>query len=407
MESYQHPRSMEPLVPHAEAGRLAELTCEIHRASGILTGQVHSPHVVQRVALLVREMNCYYSNLIEGHKTIPRDIERAMRREFSDDPRQRDNQQLSVAHIAVEKRMVERLASEHVDVCSPEFITWLQREFYERLPESLHVSRTRDGVAYQVAPGRYRDFMVEVGRHTPPDFRALPEFMARFQEFYGDAKALATDQLVRAAAAHHRLAWIHPFGDGNGRVVRLHSHALLIRSGTDGRGLWTLSRGLARQRQAYFSALEDADQRRRGDLDGRGNLSDAALARFCVFFLETLLDQIRFMSGLLELPALRLRVERYFQYEAEELQRHREPIMRVVRTLLDEGEIPRPRVQEITGKAGTVAAEIIKRGLAEGYFETSSPKGPLYPAFPIKVREVFFPRLFIDLPVDGPDQENV
>jgi hypothetical protein len=100
-------------------------------------------------------------------------------------------------------------------------------------------------------------------------------------------------------------------------------------------------------------------------------------------------------------------VERYFQYEAEELQRHREPIMRVVRTLLDEGEIPRARVQEITGKAGTVAAEIIKRGLAEGYFETSSPKGPLYPAFPIQVREVLFPRLFLDLPVDEPARENV
>jgi hypothetical protein len=49
-------------------------------------------------------------------------------------------------------------------------------------------------------------------------------------------------------------------------------------------------------------------------------------------------------------------------------------------------------MQEITGKAATVAAEVIQRGLAEGYFETSSPKGPLYPAFPIKVGEVFFPR---------------
>lgn len=406
MESYQHPHSMEPLLPQAKAGHLAELTCEIHRASGVLTGQVHSPHVVQRVAQLVREMNCYYSNLIEGHKTIPRDIERAMRQEFSDDPSQRDNQQLSVAHIAVERRMVERLASEDVEVCSPEFITWLHREFYDRLPESLHVSRTREGVAYRVAPGRYRDFMVEVGRHTPPDFKALPRFMSRFQEFYGDPKALATDRLVLAAAAHHRLAWIHPFGDGNGRVVRLHSHALLIRHGSDGRGLWTLSRGLARHRQAYFAALEDADQGRRTDLDGRGNLSDAALAGFCVFFLETLLDQIRFMSGLLELPALRQRVERFFQYEADGLQRHREPIMRVVRTLIDEGEIPRTRVQEITGKAGTVAAEIIKRGLAEGYFETSSPKGPLYPAFPIRVREAYFPKLFLDLPVEGTARED-
>jgi Fic family protein len=110
----------------------------------------------------------------------------------------------------VEGRIVERLATKDVNVCSPEFITRFRREFYESLPESFHVSRKRDGVVYQVASGRYRGFMVEVGRHTPPDFRALPEFMARFQEFYGDPKALATDQLVRTTAAHHRLAWIHP-----------------------------------------------------------------------------------------------------------------------------------------------------------------------------------------------------
>jgi hypothetical protein len=85
VQSYLHPFSME-ILPHlTQAGRLAKLTCEIHRASRILTGQVHSPHVVQRVAQVVREMNCYYSNLIEGHKKEPRDIEWALRREFSED----------------------------------------------------------------------------------------------------------------------------------------------------------------------------------------------------------------------------------------------------------------------------------------------------------------------------------
>jgi hypothetical protein len=60
--------------------------------------------------------------------------------------------------------------------------------------------------------------------------------------------------------------------------------------------------------------------------DGRGNLSDAEFADFCVFFLETILDQIQFMSRLLELPALRTRVERYFQFQALHLQRYREEI---------------------------------------------------------------------------------
>jgi Fic family protein len=402
MEVYQQISAMEPLRPQAQGSRLAELTCEILKASGRLTGQIHSPLVLQRVADLVREMNCYYSNLIEGHKTIPRDIERALQRDFAHDQTQRDNQQLSLAHIAVEQLMEERLASDSVDVYSSEFLCWLHHEFYTRLPEPLHWASTQSGQRYQIQPGCLRDFMVVVGRHTPPDSAALPRFLDRFQSFYSDNTILATDRLVAIAAAHHRLAWIHPFGDGNGRVIRLQSHAQMIHHGIAGHGLWTLSRGLARHRQRYYASLEAADQGRRGDLDGRGNLSDAALADFCVFFLETMLDQIQFMNGLLGLPALRTRVERYFQFEALHLERYREELMRVTRTLVDEGEIPRARVQEITGKAATVSVEIIKLGLEHGYFETPSPKGPLRVAFPAKIHEFYFPQLFLDLPVEPP-----
>ena len=404
MDVYRQPSAMEPLLPKGQSVRLSELTCEILKASGRLTGQVHSPLVLQRVADLVREMNCYYSNLIEGHKTIPRDIERAMRRDFSHDQTQRDNQQLSLAHIAVEKLMEERLAGEPVDVYAPDFICWLHHEFYTRLPEPLHWATTKSGKRYQIKPGSLRDFMVEVGKHTPPDFEALPKFLNRFHSVYGDKHILERDGLVVIAAAHHRLAWIHPFGDGNGRVIRLQSQAQLIRHGIAGQGLWTLSRGLARWRQRYYASLEAADSGRRCDLDGRGNLSDAALADFCVFFLETMLDQIQFMSGLLGLPALRTRVERYFQFQALHLDRYREEIMRVARTLVDEGEIPRARVQEITGKGATVSAEIIKLGLDGGYFETPSPKGPLRVAFPAKIHEFYFPQLFLDLPVEPPTE---
>ena len=397
---------MEPLLPQGQGGRLAELSCDILKASGRLAGQIHSPLVLKRVAGLVREMNCYYSNLIEGHKTIPRDIEQALKRDFSHDPTQRDNQQLSLAHLAVDELMGERLADAAVDVYSPDFICWLHREFYTRLPEALHWAATASGRRYQIQPGGLRDFMVEVGAHTPPDFAALPRFLRRYHTFYGDPQRLETERLVAIAAAHHRLAWIHPFGDGNGRVIRLLSQAQLIRQGVAGHGLWTLSRGLARWRPRYFASLAAADQGRRSDLDGRGNLSDAALADFCVFFLETVLDQIQFMTSLLGLPALRTRVERFFQFQALHLERYREELMRVVCTLVDEGEMPRTRVQEITGKGATVSAEIIKLGLAEGCFETPSPKGLLRIAFPAKIHEFYFPQLFLDLPVEPADERT-
>ncbi len=397
---------MQPLLPTAGRGTLAKLTCDILAASGRLTGQVHAPEVLRRVAGLVREMNCYYSNLIEGHKTTPREIERALKQDFSADETQRNHQQLGIAHIAVEKLMVDRLAREPVDVCGPDFICWLHREFYQRLSEPLHWAKTLSGQSYRIEPGRLRDFMVNVGQHTPPQFDALPRFLSRFSQFYGSREIIETDRLTAIAAAHHRLAWIHPFGDGNGRVIRLHSQALMIHHGLDGGGLWTLSRGLARQRQRYYRHLRAADLGRRNDLDGRGNLSDAGLATFCQFFLETVLDQIQFMSGLLGLPALRTRVERYFQFETLHLKLYREELMRVVRTLIDEGEIPRARVQAITGKGATVSAEIIKLGLQEGLVDSPSPKGPLQPGFPPKILEFYFPQLFVDLPADEPERDR-
>ncbi len=395
MDAYQNPSAMEPLLPTAQAGRLSELTCDILQASGRIEGQVYSPVMRQRLRDLVLEMNCYYSNLIEGHKTTPRDIEQALRQDFSSNPTQKENQLLGLAHIAVEKDMENRLEKEpQLDVCSPDFLCWLHREFYSRLPESLHGSETKGGKRYRIVPGSFRDFTVGVGSHTPPDHEALPAFMSRFQEFYGGSSLLHSARLTAIAASHHRLAWIHPFGDGNGRVIRLQSQAMLIRAGINSHGLWTLSRGLARSRERYYENLADADRQRQGSRDGRGNLSDSTLADFCVYFLETMLDQIRFMSGLLDLPALRTRVERYFQFQNPGLSRYQEEVMQVVRVLVGEGEIDRSRVQEITGRRGTVSAEIIKAGLASGLISSPSPKGPLHPAFPSEVLEFYFPRLW-------------
>jgi Fic family protein len=392
--------AMEPLLPDLRRAELNALSQDVALAIGELRGLVHSPIVRDKIAALVREMNCYYSNLIEGHKTLPRDLERARHADLSKDSRERENQLLALAHIQTEEAMLARLREGGVDVYAPEFLCWIHGEFYRRLPESMQVARTQSGREYRIVPGQFRDFMVDVGRHTPPDFAAVPALLRRCREVYAGPQVLATDRLTAIAAAHHRLAWIHPFGDGNGRVARLHSHALLRHHGLDGHGLWTLSRGLARLRATYYARLQDADQPRRNDYDGRGSLSEQGLFRFCQFFLETILDQVTFMGGLLKLSDLRTRIERHFIYEALHLTRHREALMRVVRALADEGEFPRERVGEITGKGSTTVAEIIKLGLREGYLESPSEKGKLRIAFPAKVLPTYFPNLFLDVPVE-------
>jgi Fic family protein len=393
---YTHPAAMEPLLPGVGKQALADLTCEILRKAGALSAQIPSPVVRRRAAKLVQEMNSYYSNLIEGHKTLPRDIERALRQDFSANPDQRANQHLNKAHIEVENLMLARLQSEpDLSIHSPEFLCWLHGEFYRRLPPELHWSTDRSGRKYEIEPGGLRTFEVEVGQHQPPHHSALPQFLRRFQQAYESKDILPTEQLVALAAAHHRLAWIHPFGDGNGRVIRLHSHAGLVRAKVDSFGLWTLSRGLARERQTYYQHLREADQKRWNDLDGRGNLSDRALGDFCFFILQTMLDQIEFMTGLFQFEVLAKRIESYLQVERVDLRpKDRERLSRLLHAALIEGELERGRAGEILGLSDSGARVIVRLALEEGLLDSPSEKGPLTLVFSSKTLESFFPKLY-------------
>jgi Fic family protein len=389
--------SIEPLLPEASP-KLAELSRSIFIEAGALCSALPSAVTRKAVAGLIREMNSYYSNLIEGHKTLPRDIERALSSNTSTDEKSA-NQCLASAHILTENKMEQRLQEEpNLNIHSAEFLCWLHQSFYENLPEELRHGMTVSGKKYRIEPGKLRTFNVDVGAHTPPDHNKLQAYLARFTDVYGDRNILAVNSLSAIAAAHHRLTWIHPFGDGNGRVARLYSHAALIRQKVDGLGLWTLSRGLARFRDKYYTMLATADRQRHDDYDGRGNLSAMGLTNFCVFFLETALDQIRFMGKLLELPTLLARIENHVYREATHITRHKEELCRLLKAVTTEGEIERGRVSEIVGLKPSAARQVTGLALKEGLLHTPSPKGALRIAFPAKVLDSYFPRLFLDLP---------
>jgi Fic family protein len=395
------PTSMEPLLPAADRGRLADLTVEIHRKAGELRKILPSASARAELARLMREMNSYYSNLIEGHKTLPRDIEKALKQDFSSRPEEHRNQQLSVAHVRTEMAMRERLAAVNPpEVYSADFVLWLHREFYSHVPREEWVTLSSSGKSYPLVPGELRDHNVDVHRHTPPDHESLGVFLQRFESFYSGNEILATDSLIAAAAAHHRLAWIHPFGDGNGRVARLQSQAALMAAGVDGGGLWSLSRGLARERQAYYHALQNADQARLNDFDGRGNLSDRYLAEFCHFFLGQVLDQIEFVIGLIEPETLISRITAYLQIIRTDLDsKMKRHLARLLETLCFKNEITRGEAEGVLGLKGTATRVVIRKALSEGLIQSPSEKGPLRIAFPSEVVETYFPRLFTDLPV--------
>jgi len=371
---------------------LENLAFDLAREASELSAQLH-PVVRQSVADLVRSMNCYYSNLIEGHNTHPRDIDRALAADYSSDPRRRDLQLEARAHIEVQKMIDERTGDLPRPPVSRAFIEWTHREFCRRLPESLLVVVNPDtGERVPVVPGQLRSRTVAVARHVAPAPEDLPAFMGRFEEAYEASRLTKPRQVIAAAAAHHRFLWIHPFLDGNGRVARLMSHALLLDIGV-GSALWSVSRGLARNSGEYKRLLMAADQPRRNDLDGRGVLSQDALIDFCGFFLETCLDQIRYMRELLDPSELQRRMELYVRDE-ESAERLPKRSFAVLREALLSGELERGRVPVLIDASERTARRVISALIGKRLLVSGSHKAPLRLGFPIDVVERWFPRLY-------------
>ncbi len=341
------------------------------------------------LADLVRAMNCYYSNLIEGHDTHPIDIERALNNDYSNDPRKRDLQLEAKAHIAVQQwidagglqdRSLSLAGIKEIHhrfcVLLPDDLLWLENpDTHERL---------------RVEPGQLRTRAVRVGQHIPVTPGAVARFLARFEEAYSNLGR--TEKIVSAAAAHHRLLWIHPFLDGNGRVARLMSHATLIETLNTG-GVWSVARGLARNVVEYKRHLLSCDQPRQGDLDGRGNLSEQALAAFTRFFLELCIDQVKFMEDLLQPERLRSRI---LLWSEEEIRLGHLPPKsgNVLEALLYRGEVPRGDAAAAVGTGDRQARRIVAALVEKGVLKSASPRAPLRLAFPAALASRWLPGLF-------------
>jgi Fic family protein len=387
--------AMEPLVL-GDGSRhrpgLGDLALELAAASAGFRRSL-PPGVMRALADLVRAMNCYYSNLIEGHDTHPVDIERALRNDYSADLKKRNLQLEARAHVTVQGWIDQGgLAGRAVTAGA---ICEVHRRFGELLPpELLEIENPDTGEVLDVIPGELRHRHVKVGAHVPVSPGALPRFMARFEDVYGRLGRAET--ILAAAAAHHRLLWIHPFLDGNGRVARLMSHAVLLEA-LDTGGVWSVARGLARAQAAYKGHLIGCDAPRRNDLDGPGNLSEEALGEFTRFFLELCLDQVRFMESLVQPDRLR---DRIMIWAEEEVRADALPAKagKVLEAVLYRGELPRADVPALLGTSERSARRVVSALVDRGVLVSESTRAPLSLAFPAALASRWMPGLFPEKP---------
>jgi|SRR5688572_26710743 Fic family protein len=368
--------------------KLNDLVIElVARSAGFRRGLPEG--LVSPLAELVRVMNCYYSNLIEGHDTHPIAIERAMRKNYDRDPKKRDLQKEAEAHIAVQRWIDGGALAGRSTTFNA--IREIHQRFCEALPDDLlwvQVPGTPERV--RVAPGELRQSFVEVGNHLAISPGAVPRFMREFEQAY--SKLGRADTILSAAAAHHRLLWIHPYLDGNGRVARLMSHATLL-DALDTGAIWSVARGLARSVSDYKGHLQACDLTRRNDYDGRGHLSEETLTEFTAFFLQVCIDQVSFMEQLTEPGQLRARI---IGWAEDETRVGALPARagQVLEAILYRGELPRGEVPKLL-QLNERQAQRIMAALSDRHVVTSrSSRTPWRLAFPATLAHRWMPGLF-------------
>lgn len=168
-------------------------------------------------------------------------------------------------------------------------------------------------------PGAYRLKNVQIAQseHLPPEFIQVPQYMQALVTFINEKHPPKYD-LIKIAIAHHRFGWIHPFGNGNGRVVRLLTYTLLIKFGFNvnaGGRVLNPTAVFCNDRDKYYEMLSTADQ---GTSKG--------IETWCVYVLQGILKElskvdrlsdINYLSDKVLNPALRLARERQWITDAE------------------------------------------------------------------------------------------
>ncbi len=203
-------------------------------------------------------------------------------------------------------------------------------------------------------PGEYRKINLKINKslHRPPEWLRVDEYMHELLDFVNKEDSAKYD-LLKAAIAHHRFVWIHPFGNGNGRTVRLFTYAMLVKTGFNvnvGR-IINPTAVFCSNRNDYYNFLSEADKG-----------TDKGIIIWIEYVLKGLKDEIEKIDKLLDynflrkeilLPAIIHSVERKYITDVE---------MKILRKAIDQQVIQASDVKEFfVGKADAEVSRQIRR----------------------------------------------
>lgn len=383
---------LEPVMPSPGFPQsLLDTAEKLPFQAGRLTGLL-PPETAKRIGGLMRITSSYYSNLIEGQYTEPANLAPKAKQRSTKELRE-----LAVTHVLAQEALERGLmrANDEMpwrEMFAPQLLSLVHgRLFKNASDDDLRLSDGR-----LMVPGQMRDVTernVLVGDHAAPAWESVAPMVKRLQEVYGAIPDQRT-RLLGCLSYHHRLAFIHPFEDGNGRLARMMTHLQLMRLGLAS-PLWSLSRGLARHQTEYYARLSAADRPRRGDIDGRGYLTQAGLIEFVEFMLQVCIDQMTYVEEAMGLATLRQRLERIVTFEPRFIEAGvKQGAARALHLLITHGEVLRADFKIYTGYHDRTAIEQLKSLLKLGVVEAPGPKSrQLYPGLPIWFAQLLFPDL--------------
>lgn len=404
---------MISVTPYLKSGVLGEYDdkiLELYKADSALNENI--PDSIRgSVEWLLRLVNCYYSNKIEGNPTHPKELLSTQEKDVT------NNKSIGTPNFILELLVhieaqikAENTSTIGKKVTSETTIKSIHASFYDNLPEETLAILNQDGETVldtngdpiTLIPGEYRTREVKVGQHIPPEPNEIGGYMRWIESSFNPDLIHGTNRVLAAAGLHHRLAWIHPFMDGNGRAIRLITDCYMRNAGFGGYGLWSITRGFGRNTSSYYKALAQADTERQGDTDGRGILSEAGLVVWTKYFINTALDQIKFFTDLLEPRKLNIRVDYYFELRAKgglpDSNGQTLPLLKITardiyRLILEKGSMSRSAICQHLSKGEQTLRPIFKQMHAEGLI-SAEPKKNVEVKLPPFLVEYLFPQIW-------------
>ena len=388
---------LTPFLPSIENRKTAEMhkqADDLVMACAGLSAGLH-PHILAEIRRVTQLVNNYYSNLIESEGTHPVDIYRAMQNDFSEQKDKKNKQHLALAYVQAQNFVYSSTA----DFSALETILAIHAAFYgsPHILEEHRVVVDAQGNRHPVIAGQLRTHSVEVGVHlAPPPDRLTSLFELFHQHYQLETNDLGYQKIIKIFAAHHRFMFIHPFLDGNGRTGRLMTDGMLNQVFPNTYGLWSLSRGLARNNDAYKQWLARADQIRQGGLDGRGQRSELGLIEFIQFMINTAKDQVGYMTSMLNLPEFHSRLKNFVGLSQNNaLFETIIPVemMTLIPTLLVDGCVQKADLPALMGCSERKARNVVKQLVTAGLLYDEGKFSPLTLRLPERALPYIFPDL--------------